>query len=67
MTIDVYAKAVQLLERIANSVHERETNPDLFCFNASEVQIVEVWILELLEELKSPNVETPAGFFSALT
>ena len=53
MDLDVYAKSVQLLERVANSVHERDPkNPYLLCFSSSEVQVVEEWIKELIEELK---------------
>jgi hypothetical protein len=52
--VDVYAKSVQLLERVANSVHERDTkNPYLLCFSSSEVQVVEAWLRELLEEIAS--------------
>ncbi len=52
MAIDIYAKSVQLLERVANSVHEREPkNANLLFFNANEVQVVEEWIKELLTEI----------------
>lgn len=53
MSIDIYAKSVQLLERIANSVHERDQkNQNLLFFSANEVQIVEKWLSELIEELE---------------
>ena len=53
MAIDIYAKSVQLLERVANSVHERDPkNPSLLCFNISEVHVVEEWLKELLREIK---------------
>lgn len=53
MPIDIYAKSVQLLERVANSVHEREPkNPNLLFFSGTEVQVVEDWMRELLTELK---------------
>jgi len=52
LDVDVYAKSVQLLERVANSVHERDIkNPYLLCFSSAEVQVVESWLTELLEEL----------------
>lgn len=50
MSIDYYAKSVELLERIANSVHERDPkNPNLLCFSSSEVQLVEQWLKEFSE------------------
>ena len=53
MVIDIYAKSVQLLERVANSVHDRDPkNPNLLTFSVSEIHIVEDWIKELLKELK---------------
>ncbi len=53
MEIDLHSKAVQLLEKIANSVHEREPkNPNLLCFSTTEVQVVENWLQEFVEEHK---------------
>lgn len=50
MAIDYYAKSVELLGRIANSVHERDSkNPNLLCFSASEVELVEQWLKEFNE------------------
>lgn len=46
MEIDLHAKAVHLLEKIANSVHEREGN----CFTKAEVQLVEQWLTEFVQE-----------------
>ena len=55
MDIDVYSKAVQLLERIANSVYERDPkNANLICFSTIEVQVVEQWIKEFIDEQKTP-------------
>ena len=52
MTIDIHAKSVQLLERVANSVHDRDPkNPNLLTFSLSEIHIVEEWLKELLKEL----------------
>ena len=52
MEIDIYEKSVQLLERVANSVHDREPkNPNLFTFSLREIHIVEAWLKELLKEL----------------
>ena len=65
MDIDIYAKSVQLLEQIANSIHDEQTNINLFTFNINEIHIVEDWIRELIKELqeKKPVVETQTGFF----
>lgn len=53
MSIDIYAKSVQILERIANSVHDRDPKaPNLFCFTISEVHLVESWLEEILRELR---------------
>lgn len=53
MSIDNHAKSSQLLQRLANSIAER--NPVLkdFCFNAREVQVVEVWLKETVDELSN--------------
>ncbi len=50
MSIDLYAKAVQLLERVANSIHEREKNPNLICFSTNEVHVVEEWLKDFVNE-----------------
>ena len=51
MDIDIHAKAMQLLEKIANSVHERDPkNPNLLCFSSTEVQVVEQWLKEFIDE-----------------
>lgn len=47
MYIDYHAKSVELLERIANSVHERDPKtPNILCFSSSEVNLVEQWLKE---------------------
>ena len=52
MFIDIYGKSVQLLERVANSIHDREPkNPNLLTFSVNEINIVQEWIKELLKEL----------------
>lgn len=54
MVIDYYAKSVELLERIANSVHERDSkNTNLLCFSSNEVQLVEQWLKEFKESRPS--------------
>jgi hypothetical protein len=53
MEIDLHSKAVQLLEKIANSVHERDPKtPNLMFFSTSEVQVVEQWLKEFVQEQK---------------
>lgn len=45
MTIDYHAKAMELLEQVANSVHERDPkNPNLLSFTRSEIELVEGWL-----------------------
>ncbi len=43
--MDLHAKARELLEKIANSVHERDTkNASLLCFSSKEVELVQQWL-----------------------
>jgi hypothetical protein len=51
MEIDLYAKAVSLLEGVANSLHERDPKC-LICFSTNEVQVVEQWLKEFVNETK---------------
>lgn len=52
MSIDLYAKAIHLLEKVANSVHERDSkNANLLCFSSNEVHLVEEWLKEFVEEV----------------
>ncbi len=59
MDIDLYAKAVQLLEKVANSVYERDPKPaNLQCFSTNEVLVVEQWLKDFVEETaKSPQLD----------
>lgn len=53
MPIDINAKAAQLLERLANSIYDREPKAlqDVpFTFRTQEIHVVENWINELLQE-----------------
>jgi hypothetical protein len=53
MDIDIYAKSVELLERVANSVHDRDPkNHNLLTFSLNEIHIVEDWIRELIREVE---------------
>ena len=49
--MDVHAKSQQLLESLANSIHDRSENSK-FVFNISEVHITEEWIKNLINEIK---------------
>ncbi len=49
--IDVYAKSSQLLEKLANSVAERNPTLKDFCFNVAEIHVVEEWIREFVKEV----------------
>ncbi len=49
MGINLHAKAIELLEKIANSIHERDPkNPNLLCFSITEVQLVEEWLKDFV-------------------
>lgn len=53
MSIDNYMKSGQLLERIANSIAERNPNLKNFCFSIAEIAVVEEWLKELIEEIRN--------------
>lgn len=58
MYIELHSKAVHLLEKIANSVHERyPNNPNLLCFSITEVHLVEEWLKDFVQE----QIEKPAS------
>lgn len=45
--LDLHSSAIQLLEKIANSVHDRcQTSANLLCFSTNEVELVEQWLKE---------------------
>lgn len=53
MQIDLYAKSTELLETIANSIHDRESktnNP--FFFSIDERHAVERWLKEFIKEVR---------------
>lgn len=52
MTIDMAAKASQLLEALGNSIYDREGYKDIiFTFTIKEIHIVENWLKDLLREV----------------
>ena len=51
MEIDINAKSSELLEKLANSVYDRDpTNPNPLFFNTREIHIVEKFLQELVKE-----------------
>ena len=57
MTIDYYAKSVEFLERIANSVHERDPkNPNPLFFSSSEIQLLEQLLWDFTKDIKEDCV-----------
>lgn len=57
MSIDLYAKSQQLLETLANSIHDREPkSPNPFFFNINEIHVTEQWLMEFIKEIKSDCV-----------
>jgi hypothetical protein len=61
MQNDLRTKSQQLLEALANSIHDRtgghvSSAADMhpFCFSVTEVNIVEEWLSDIIEELEKP-------------
>ncbi len=55
--MDLHVKSQQLLESLANSIHDRDpkqTNP--FFFNIAEIQVAEKWLEEFIKEIKEDCV-----------
>jgi hypothetical protein len=60
MTFDINAKSAQLLERLANSIYDRDQNNLMkqhFSFNISEIHIVEKWLVDTLAEYRKIMAE----------
>lgn len=52
MQIDFHTKSQQLLEALANSIHDRDRNSvNPFCFNIAEVHVTEKWLNEFIDEI----------------
>lgn len=57
MEMDLYAKSQQLLETLANSVHDREPkSQEPFFFNISDIHAAEKWLEDFIRELKTDCV-----------
>jgi hypothetical protein len=59
MSFDLYAKSSELLEKLANSIYDRDpSNPNPFFFNVAEIHIVENWLKKVIDEVgKCQNQE----------
>lgn len=52
MYIDLHAKSQQLLETLANSVHDRDPkNLNPFFFSIAEIQVAERWLKDFMDEI----------------
>ena len=57
--MDLHAHSAMLLERLANSIHERESNEYAdFTFTIKEIHIVEKWMREALKDSDTENGKT---------
>lgn len=55
--MDLHAKSQQLLEALANSIHDRDPRSlDPFFFNIAEIHVAEAWLSEFVKELKEDCV-----------
>ncbi len=51
MNIDIHSKSSELLEKLANSVYDRDpNNPNPLFFNIAEIHIVEKFLKDLVQE-----------------
>jgi hypothetical protein len=54
MSIDLHAKSQDLLETLANSIHDREPKSlSPFFFNINEIHVAEKWLNDFIKEIKS--------------
>ena len=51
--MDLYVKSQQLLETLANSIHDREPkSPNPFFFKIEDVHAAEKWLNDFIREIK---------------
>lgn len=51
MKLTIHELSSQLLERLANSIYDRDpANPNPFFFSINEIRIVEEWLRDVLKE-----------------
>lgn len=53
MTVDINVKSMQLLEKLANAIYDREpkNSTNMFHFKTSDIGIVEDWLRETIGEV----------------
>ncbi len=57
MGINLYEKSHDLLELLANSIHDREpTSNSPFSFNVADIHAAEKWLTEFVNEIKEDCV-----------
>ncbi len=51
MEFDIHQKSSELLEKLANSIYDRDpSNPNPLFFSMNEIHIVEKWLKDILLE-----------------
>lgn len=61
MPLDLHSESSQLLEMLANSIHDRNPQNEFiknFSFHLNEIHLVEKWIRELKK-----SIEEDIGFY----
>ncbi len=57
MEINIHSKSHQLLENLANSIHDRDPKtPNPLFFSINEIHLVEAWLRGIFEEIKKDCV-----------
>ncbi len=50
--MDLHVKSQELLEALANSIHDRDPkNPNPFFFSISEIHVAEAWLQRFIEDV----------------
>lgn len=57
MSIDLHDKALNLLNMLANSVHDRNYNVSILFFSSVEINLVEDWLRYFVIEVQGKHVE----------
>lgn len=57
MAIDLHFLSSQLLERLANSIYDRDPNKKEFCFSVQEMQVTEKWLKETVQQILKEMAE----------
>lgn len=51
MPIDFNSLATNLLQELANSIHDRDATKKQFCFSTSEMRVAEKWLESKFKEI----------------